>query len=106
MKQQTLAMAADQGAGFEQHRRPTRREEFLATMNEIVPSGLLLDVTVIGFFRPIALMLATISSNTRLLRSLGLSVSIWSIGIIRISLGRCSMVKPPFSPWHVRPCGT
>ncbi len=37
MKQQTLAMAADQGAGFEQHRRPTRREEFLATMNEIVP---------------------------------------------------------------------
>ncbi|MGH8858749.1 MAG: IS5/IS1182 family transposase, partial [Polaromonas sp.] len=32
MKQQTLAMAADQ-AGYEQHRRPTRRDEFLATMN-------------------------------------------------------------------------
>ncbi len=37
MKQLTLAMAADQGAGFEQHRRPTRREEFLATKNEIIP---------------------------------------------------------------------
>jgi len=37
MKQQTLAMAADQGSGFEQHRRPTRREEFLETMNRIVP---------------------------------------------------------------------
>lgn len=37
MKQQTLAMAADQGAGFEQHRRPTRREEFLSTMDKIVP---------------------------------------------------------------------
>ncbi len=37
MKQQTLAMTADQGAGFEQHRRPTRREEFLDTMNRIVP---------------------------------------------------------------------
>lgn len=36
MKQQTLAMAADQGPGFEQHRWPTRREEFLTTMNEIV----------------------------------------------------------------------
>lgn len=37
MKQQTLAMAADQGAGFEQHRKFTRREEFLNTMNRIVP---------------------------------------------------------------------
>lgn len=37
MNQQTLAMAADQGAGFEQHRRPTRRDEFLHTMNHIVP---------------------------------------------------------------------
>lgn len=37
MKQKTLAMAADQGAGFEQHRRPTRRDEFLDTMNRIVP---------------------------------------------------------------------
>ena len=37
MKQQTLATASDQGAGFEQHRRPTRREEFLDTMNRIVP---------------------------------------------------------------------
>jgi len=37
MKQQTLAMAADQGAGFEQYRRPTKRDAFLATMEQIVP---------------------------------------------------------------------
>jgi IS5 family transposase len=37
MKQQTLAMAADQNSGFEQFRKPTRRDEFLATMNTIVP---------------------------------------------------------------------
>ncbi len=30
MKQQTLAMAADQNSGFEQFRKPTRRDEFLA----------------------------------------------------------------------------
>ena len=35
MKQQTLAMAADQG--FEQYRKPTRRELFLQTMERIVP---------------------------------------------------------------------
>ena len=37
MKQQTLAAAADQGAGFERYRRPTKRDAFLATMEEIVP---------------------------------------------------------------------
>jgi IS5 family transposase len=37
MKQQTLAMAADHAAGFEQFRRPTRRDQFLATMDAIVP---------------------------------------------------------------------
>src|SRR3982751_230538 len=37
MKQQTLAMAGDQNAGFERFRRPTRRDEFLATMDSIVP---------------------------------------------------------------------
>jgi transposase, IS5 family len=37
MKQQTLAMAADQGAGFETYRKRTRRDEFLDTMNVIVP---------------------------------------------------------------------
>lgn len=37
MKQQTLAMAAKYETGFEQHRRPTRRDEFLDTMNRIVP---------------------------------------------------------------------
>jgi transposase, IS5 family len=41
MKQQTLAMAADQGSGFERFRRPTRRDEFLQTMEAIVElSGL------------------------------------------------------------------
>jgi len=44
MKQQTLAMAADQGAGFEQYRRPTRRDVFLETMNEIVPWAQLCEV--------------------------------------------------------------
>ena len=37
MKQQTLAVAADQNAQYEQYRRPTRRDVFLATMEEIVP---------------------------------------------------------------------
>lgn len=37
MKQQTLAMAENHKTGFEQHRRPTRRDEFLDTMNRIVP---------------------------------------------------------------------
>ncbi|MGC9185083.1 MAG: IS5/IS1182 family transposase, partial [Thiomonas sp.] len=30
-------MAADQGAGFEQYRRPTKRDVFLATMEQVVP---------------------------------------------------------------------
>lgn len=37
MRQQTLAMAADQGEGFERYRKATRRDEFLATMEQIVP---------------------------------------------------------------------
>ena len=37
MKQQTLAMAADQNAGFEQFCKPTRRDELLDTMNLIIP---------------------------------------------------------------------
>ena len=37
MKQQTLAMAADQGAGFERYRRRTKREDILDAMNTIVP---------------------------------------------------------------------
>jgi IS5 family transposase len=37
MEQQTLAVAADQNAGFEQHRRQRRRDVFLATVEEIVP---------------------------------------------------------------------
>ncbi len=35
MKQQTLAMAADQGAGFETCHKRTRRDELLDTMNTI-----------------------------------------------------------------------
>jgi len=37
MKQQTLAMAADANAQYEKYRRPTRRDAFLATMEQIVP---------------------------------------------------------------------
>jgi len=37
MKQTTLAMAADQAAGFERYRKPTRREAFLAQMETVVP---------------------------------------------------------------------
>lgn len=37
MKQQTLAMAADQNTEFERFRRPTRRDRFLATMDRLVP---------------------------------------------------------------------
>ncbi|MBO0943944.1 IS5/IS1182 family transposase, partial [Acidovorax temperans] len=44
MKQQTLAMAADQDNGFEHSRKPTRREEFLRTMQTIVPWAALCQV--------------------------------------------------------------
>jgi integrase len=37
MKQQILAMAADQNAQLERYRRPTKRDAFLATMEQIVP---------------------------------------------------------------------
>ena len=42
MKQQTLAMAADQS--FENYRKPTRRDEFLRTMEAIVPWFILCEV--------------------------------------------------------------
>ena len=42
MKQQTLAMAADQI--FENYRKPTRRDEFLKTMEAIVPWSALCEV--------------------------------------------------------------
>ena len=44
MKQQTLAMAADQNAQYEQYRKPTRRDTFLATMEQIVPWAQLCSV--------------------------------------------------------------
>ena len=37
-------MAADQGAGFERYRKATRRDEFLATMETIVPWSALCSV--------------------------------------------------------------
>jgi IS5 family transposase len=43
MKQQTLAMAANQGAGYEHYRNPTRRDEFLKTMNAILPCAALCE---------------------------------------------------------------
>ena len=42
MKQQTLAVAADQA--FESYRKPTRRDEFLRTMEAIVPWSALCEV--------------------------------------------------------------
>lgn len=42
MKQQSLAMAADQS--FEAYRKPTRRDEFLKTMQAIVPWAALCEV--------------------------------------------------------------
>jgi IS5 family transposase len=44
MKQQTLAVAADQNAHYEQYRRPTRRDAFLTTMDQIVPWSQLCEV--------------------------------------------------------------
>jgi transposase, IS5 family len=44
MKQQTLAMAADQNAQYERYRKPTRRDVFLATMEGIVPWPQLCEV--------------------------------------------------------------
>jgi IS5 family transposase len=44
MKQQTLAMAADQNAQYERYRKPTRRDAFLATMEELVPWDALCSV--------------------------------------------------------------
>jgi IS5 family transposase len=52
MKQQTLALAADQNAGFEQHRRPTRRDVFLATMEQIVPWSALCAVIAPHYPKP------------------------------------------------------
>ena len=40
LKQQTLAMAVDQ-SGYEQSCKPERRDEFLATMEAIVPRAAL-----------------------------------------------------------------
>ena len=44
MKQQTLAMAADQNAQDEKYRKPTRRDMFLGMMEQIVPRALLCSV--------------------------------------------------------------
>jgi IS5 family transposase len=44
MKQQTLAMAADQNAQYERYRKPTKRDVFLAAMERIVPWTALCEV--------------------------------------------------------------
>lgn len=44
MKQTTLAMVADQRAGFEQYRRPTKRDAFWQTMGETVPWSAVCEV--------------------------------------------------------------
>ena len=44
MKQQTLAMVADQGDSYEQYRKPTKRDTFLATMEQVVPWQVLCSV--------------------------------------------------------------
>lgn len=44
MKQQTFAVAADQGETFDKYRKPTRRDAFLQTMDEIVPWAHLCEV--------------------------------------------------------------
>ena len=52
MKQQTLAMAADQNAEFERFRRPTRRDQFLATMEQVVPWDALCSVVEPHYPKP------------------------------------------------------
>ena len=44
IKQQTLAMAADDYAQYEQYRRPTKRDAFLATMEQSVSWAALCEV--------------------------------------------------------------
>ena len=41
-RQMTLAMASD--SGFERHRKPTRRDEFLAQMDQVVPWAALCEL--------------------------------------------------------------
>jgi hypothetical protein len=50
MKQQTLAMAVDQNSAYEEYRRPTKRDVFLATMDRIVRGSELCSV-IEPFFR-------------------------------------------------------
>ena len=45
MKQQTLTMSVDQP--FESYRNPTRRDEFLETMEAIIPWSALCEVIVL-----------------------------------------------------------
>lgn len=56
MKKQTLAMAADQGTGFETKRKRTRRDEFPGTMNRIVPRAGLCAMVEPHYASPKALL--------------------------------------------------
>ena len=44
VKQETLAAASDEAEGFARHRRPTRRDVFLSTMEQVVPWSALVAV--------------------------------------------------------------
>ncbi|BEP64457.1 hypothetical protein GmRootV213_50110 (plasmid) [Variovorax sp. V213] len=52
MKQQTLAMAVDENVQYEKYRRPTKRDTFLATMEQIVPWAQLCTVIEPCWRRP------------------------------------------------------
>lgn len=48
MRQQTLAMATDQVAGFERHCKPTGHDAFLKKMDGLVPSAALCTVVALS----------------------------------------------------------
>jgi len=108
MKQQTLATAADQGAGFEQYRRSTKRDVFLATMNEIVPWRALYEVIEphypkrgngrppIGLERMLRMYFIQhwTSAGTARIQRLGRLLSQGSAASCRLQLERHSTCKP------------
>jgi len=104
MKQQTLAMAADQGSGYEQYRKPTRRDEFLKTMETIVPWAALCEVIEPHYPKagngrpPIGLerMLRTTSSST------GSTWPIWPAKMPSTTVPACAAL--PVSIWAANPC--
>ena len=81
MKQQTLALAVDQQAQFEPYRRPTRRDVFLATMNEIVPWQALCEVIEQHYPKAGKVRYRGLAKNaTRAFVALGLANISWRVG--------------------------